>query len=297
MDDIWKSKRRLKVLVKIGLIIAILLFFIFTIPSTLFYYYSLRFIYTLFPFLLEIRVLLFCVVLGVTLPLVLYFSRRIKSEHTCKHATFKQDPKLLSCLMVSLLIILLFGELFAPIIILQPVDSKIDAAILRAKSLLYNASIELVVRKITDFVDDEVRNSYNRPESAFEIDNFLSPLDYYVLNILGFERAHIIVFQGWGSCGQYAIVTEYMLRNLGFSSRRAKFIDRDHEWAEVYINGTWFIVDPWFIAHSFNNSVLVQAQILATADKFKDSKGVIVIYPNGTQVDETFEHGYDIQKP
>jgi hypothetical protein len=195
-------------------------------------------------------------------------------------------------ILVVMVAVFLSVELIVSMIFLQSARSKIDGTTSDVKSSLGSLSVEQVVKKITDFVNNEVKNSYNRPESAFEIDNFLWELDYYMLGLLGFDRTHVIIFQGWGSCGQYAIAIEHLLSKIGFKTRRAKFIDRDHEWAEVQINGTWFIVDPWYIAHSFNNSITVPAHMLASADAFKYSKGVIVFHRNGTQTDASIEHGY-----
>lgn len=293
---VWKRSSEQVVFI-ITILLLFLTFIFARIPTLLLYYYFWRLVYTL-PFLLEHNMLVY-ITLSISLLLIclLVFSKR--RETSSKHGRMQRTPKpvlkSMCSIIVGISIILLLGELFLPIVILQPVDSKIHSAIIDAKSLLqlHNASVEYVVQKVTDFVNREIKNSYRRFESVFEIDNFpLSPLDYYILNLFGFKRAHIIVFQGWGSCGQYAIVTEYMLRNLGFDSRRAKFIDRDHEWAEVYVNETWFIVDPWFIAHSFNGSILTPAQLLATAEEFKTNKGVIVMYPNGTEIDASLEHGY-----
>jgi hypothetical protein len=206
--------------------------------------------------------------------------------------TFKGRVRLLGIFLVISLIISLGGELIVPLAILQSVSGKIENAVSEAESLPEDAPVQNVIKEITDFVNNEVKNSYNRPESVLEIDNFLWQLDYCMLNMLGLDRTHVIIFQGWGSCGQYAVATEYLLSRIGFNTRRARFIDRDHEWAEVQINGTWFIVDPWYIAHSFNNSIIVPAHLLASADAFECSRGVIVLYRNGTQADASIEHGY-----
>ena len=271
-------------------VVLFVLFVYFPFSILYFYYYFLQFIYTLslFPPILLCLIL----ILGI---LLIYFSKRRKIKCNHKQRTSKPNPKLTYKILGGVLGTFLLVEFITPVVTLWSAGSKIDTAIIDARSLLksHNASIEHAVQRVTNFVDREVKNSYRRPfESMFEIDNLLGPLNYYILNLFGFERAHVVVFQGWGSCGQYAIVTEYMLRNLGFDTRRARFIDRDHAWAEIRINGTWFIVDSWFIAHSFNNSILVPAQLLATVEKFKADKGVLVTYPNGTITDASPEHGY-----
>jgi len=286
----WKSRESvLKTLVGIGLLAAVVAApFILAAPRIFVYYHFLQFFHYVLSVSLEICVILFnCIVRPMMIVLVFYLLITILRKYT-----FRRAIKLLAMILVVMFSILLCGELIVSMIILQSARSKIDGATSDVKSSLGSLSVEQVVRKITDFVDNEVKNSYNRPESAFEIDNSLSEVDYYMLDLLGFDRTHVIIFQGWGSCGQYAIALEYLLSKTGFNTRRAKFIDIDHVWAEVQINGTWFIVDPWYIAHSFNNSIIVPAHILASADTFKYSKGVTVLYRNDTQADASIEHGY-----
>jgi len=295
--QIWKrTPEKIKYVITVivlSLSVVMFVWFVYFPFSILYlYYYFLQFIYTLTLFPFSPILLCLILVLGI---LLIYFSKRRKIKCNHKQKTSKSNPKLTYKILGGVLSTLLLAEFITPVVTLWTVDSKIDTAIIDARSLLksHNASIECAVQRVTNFVDREVKNSYGHPfESMFEIDNWLRPLNYYILSLFGFERAHVVVFQGWGSCGQYAIVTEYMLRNLGFDTRRARFIDRDHEWAEIRINGTWFIVDPWFIAHSFNNSILVPARLLATAEKFKANKGVLVTYPNGTITDASPEHGY-----
>jgi len=258
--------------------------YLFSIPTALVYYYFQLFMYRKFSVLPSMHIypcFLVLVTLTVFTILILFLNK-----YTIK--------RFFGIFLVILITIFFIGELVIPLIILRTTRSKIENIISEAKTLLdFNRSVEDLVRKITYFVDSEVKVSYSRPESALEIDIMLTPIDYCLLGICGFDRAHVILFQGWGSCGQYARVTEYLLVRSRFSTRCAKFKDIDHEWVEVYINGTWFIIDPWYIAHYFNNSIMIPAHRLSTAVIFENSGGVIVYYRNGTQIDASAEHGYD----
>ncbi len=144
-----------------------------------------------------------------------------------------------------------------------------------------------------DYVNASLHNSYLKPESILELNERLGYLDICIAAALGLHDAHIILYQGWGSCGHYAILTSYILGETGYPVRIARFKDRDHAWAEVQINGTWYIVDPWYIGKYYANSLLVPAYKLA--EKFHSS-GVIVECPNGTRADANAEHGYPAEE-
>jgi len=139
------------------------------------------------------------------------------------------------------------------------------------------------------FVDSSLNSSYRKPESILELDQRVGCLDIVMAHLLGLDKAHVILYQGWGSCGQYAVLTSYILGEAGYTVRKARFKDMDHMWAEVLVNKTWYIVDPWYIGKYYDDSMLVPASRLA--ERFYSS-GVIVEYPNGTQVDASVEHGY-----
>jgi len=153
----------------------------------------------------------------------------------------------------------------------------------------------VVVGRVVNYVDAHLNNSYCKPEEIFELDNYLTWFDNIILSLEDFERAHIILYQGWGSCGQYAIVVEYLLRKLDFDTRIARFKKIDHAWAEIKINGVWYIVDPWYIgkySESKYAPLLTSAYELASLSPFKNGGGVLVQYHNGTIVDAGKEHGY-----
>jgi len=243
------------------------------------YFYFQKFIYESFSIVLNMEIYYsFLVLVALMVFTILKFLNKFMIKRL---------------LIVILIGVFLIGELIIPSIILQPTKAKMENAISKLNSLLNtNNSVEDLVRNIIYFVNSEVKASYNRPESAFKIDILLTPFDYYLLGICGFERSHVILFQGWGSCEQYAKVTEYLLSRLGFNVRYARFKDIDHGWTEVHINGTWFIIDPWYIAHYFKDSILIPAEKLSSISVFHNSRGVIVCYLNGTQKDASLEHGY-----
>jgi len=100
-------------------------------------------------------------------------------------------------------------------------------------------------------------------------------------------RADLIVYQGWGSCGQAALLIGELLQYAGYETRQAFFKGIDHQWAEVKHNGTWLIIDPWYIGN------FVEAQNLRNIKPvFQEASGVEVRYSNGTMVDASREHGY-----
>jgi hypothetical protein len=152
-----------------------------------------------------------------------------------------------------------------------------------------NNAVELESLEFTlpVFLNQNIKGSLNRTE-YFEIDQeiFNNPLDCQILNWMGITRADIIIYQGWGSCGQTAIVIEQILYDLGYTSWRAKFIERDHAWAEVENDdGKWQIVDPFI-------GFFVNVEDLGSDSRFQDASGVIVEFRNGTIVDMSEEHGY-----
>jgi hypothetical protein len=134
-----------------------------------------------------------------------------------------------------------------------------------------------------------MNNSYNRPESAFEIDTpiYSTLLDPLVLKFWNITRSDIILYQGWGACGQTATVTQQLLHDSGYITRLAHFKNIDHAWTEVKNNGTWFIVDSGYIGN------LVRVDLLKNCKPaFQNATGVEVQYWNGTISDASKEHGY-----
>ena len=129
-------------------------------------------------------------------------------------------------------------------------------------------------------------------EEYLEIDKWIciSPIDCTIMNLLGISRADLILCQGWGSCGQIAIVNTQILHELGYETRRAKFIGIDHEWAEIKISeDKWQIVDPDYIT---NGKPLMNIEDLGSDSRFTKASGVKVLFRNGTVVDMKEEYGY-----
>ena len=195
--------------------------------------------------------------------------------------------KLYALIAVVILFINALASLTAQITVLYPYKLKADRII---KALKEQNSAEKAVNLAVSYVDESLGNSYRKPEYMLELDESTGLIDYIIASALGLDRTHIILYQRWGSCGQYAILTTYLLSQAGYTTRIVHFKDRDHGWAEILLNGTWYIIDPWYIGKYFNNTILVPANLLST--KFP-STGVVVIYPNGTQVDVSAEHGYN----
>ena len=156
-----------------------------------------------------------------------------------------------------------------------------------------NAGVDLpsFVENIDAFYRQNIKISYNNMGALLEIDNYVwnGIIDYQFMKIMGITRADLIVYQGWGSCGQIAIVIEELLHKFGSESRRAKFIGIDHEWAEVNYNGKWQIVDPGYITQE---QTLMDIGDLGSDLRFSGASGVTVRFRNGTIFDMSVNYGY-----
>jgi hypothetical protein len=186
-------------------------------------------------------------------------------------------------LVMSFLILFSFSLVFMQRV--SEAGEKIDTFIAE------NANLNLhdYVINVSSFLDRNVGKAYNKPEAWFRIDNYIycTSLGPYVMKTWGVTRADLIVYQGWGTCGQAAILIEELLHGAGYEARQAGFKNIDHQWAEVKYNGTWLIVDPWYIGN------FVEIQNLKNAKPaFQQASGVWVLYNNGTTVDSSPEHGY-----
>jgi len=194
---------------------------------------------------------------------------------------------------LGLALLILASELLLPLYLLAPVKNRIDGFVeniqLSNRNLL-GASAMATIRRVVVYVNSSLNSSWSRPEAALEIDNMLSDADYVILRMLGFHVAHVIFFQKWGSCGEYAIATAYLLDKLGFETRIARFDNIDHSWAEMKLNNSWFIVDPWYIGKRYENELLVPVSKLSLL--FPEGHNVIATYFNGTEANVSREHGY-----
>lgn len=206
----------------------------------------------------------------------------IKTSHPQSH---KKDL-LIVISSVGLCLVLLV--LLSGVFLAQVSTGEIDTFV----SEKQGETLENLVNQLPIFRKTYVQGSYGTLGEYLEIDNHIcySVIDCTVMDILGVSRADLILYQGWGSCGQAAVVNEQILHELGYETRRAKFIGRDHEWAEVKNpEGKWQIVDPDYITQSRS---LMDIEELGTDTRFQDATGVEVMYRNGTIMDMSKEHGY-----
>jgi len=154
-----------------------------------------------------------------------------------------------------------------------------------------NANLDFhdCVINASSFLNSNVHNAYKKPEAVFKIDNHIYGTCFgsYIMKIWRVTRADLIVYQGWGTCEQAAIVIEELLHNVGYETRQAYFKNINHKWAEVKYNGSWLIVDPWYIG----NFVEIQ-NLKNVKPEFQQASGVWVLYDNGTVIDSSPEHGY-----
>lgn len=213
--------------------------------------------------------------------------------NSMKHSTLREfwvimkKKKTIGIIVLSL--VMSFFIMFSFSLVFMPQVSQAGEQIDRFIAENANLNLQDYVTNVSSFLNDNVRNAYNKPEAFFKIDIQISGtlLDPYIMQIWGVTRADLIVYQGWGTCGQAAILIEELLHDAGYETRQARFTNIDHQWAEVKNNGKWFIIDPWYIGN------LVQAQNLKNLKpEFQQASGVRVKYWNGTTVDASLEHGY-----
>lgn len=188
---------------------------------------------------------------------------------------------------VSLLSVFLLTSLFSVVLIPQVAQArnKVDAFVAENRSL----DFQDYVANVTIFLDNNVRAAWDKPEASLAVNRLVcyTFLDPCILKVYKVSEADVIVHQGWGSCGEAAILIEELLHGAEYPSRLARFKGIDHEWAEAQYNGIWVIVDPWYIGN------LVEEQNLKNAKPaFQQASGVEVQYRNGTWIDASHEHGY-----
>ena len=224
---------------------------------------------------------------------IIFLSRRLPRSRTSK--TLDIFYRYLSSFLVVLLIAFSL-EAGLALVLLSPLEKDMSVFTSGTQSTC-KSNITCITEYVTEYIDSRLGWSWNNPMSALEIDNMLSPTDYWFLGILGFTRAHVILWQEWGSCGEHAIATAYLLHRLGYTVRTAYFGHIDHTWAEVYVNGTWYIIDPWYIGNVYKelnngNKYLVPENTLSSLKNFSGSHIILCNYFNGTRTNCTIEHGY-----
>lgn len=190
-------------------------------------------------------------------------------------------------LIISLLSMFLLTVSFSVVFMPQAAQAggKINTFIAENRNL----SFQGYVANLTAFLNNNVDAAWDKPEASLAINRLVcyTLLDPYVMKIWGVTAADLIVYQGWGSCGEAAILIEELLHGAGYETRLAQFKGKDHEWAEAKYNETWVVVDPWYIGN------FVEAQNLKNAKpEFQQASGVEVQYYNGSWIDASHEHGY-----
>jgi len=213
----------------------------------------------------------------------IFYSRHMTDKMIFSKLKLKRIQKLI---FMSLIICLIIFSLLPFVFLLRVSEVDEIDGFIRQNS---GADLPSFVNNISSFLSDNIQSSYRKPEALFEIDQqvFNSILDYHIMETLGITRADVIIYQGWGSCGQVAFVIEELLYEFGYDSRRATFIGIDHAWAEVYYEGEWQIVDPWYIG----NMVKIQ-DLSDLKPQFKDALGVEVMFRNGSIANLSEDYGY-----
>jgi len=112
-------------------------------------------------------------------------------------------------------------------------------------------------------------------------------LDYPFLNLFSINRADLIVYQGYGSCGENAMLIQELLLPTSYETRLAMYVNQDHMWCEIYFNNQWQIID---IGHGFLGKF--QPLIVAKTGSI-NATGVLIMSSNGTWVDDSIEHGFE----
>lgn len=221
-----------------------------------------------------------------------FLAQALKKSRGIKHYAYV-------LLILIPFIITLFLEILLPLVTLMPEKDELDSFINNVQRQCGDDA-SCIVEEVTRYISFKVKSAWSKPESTLLVNRVLRgvgywfSVDYWFLGKLGFSEAHVILWQGWGSCEEYAITTAYVLSRLGYSIRFARFTDIDHMWAEVYIGDTWYIVDPWHIGNYHEVKHLVPASKLASISKFSGDHKVLCTYPDnrGVEVDCSSEHGY-----
>ncbi|MEM1611513.1 MAG: transglutaminase domain-containing protein [Sulfolobales archaeon] len=267
-------------------------------PSLVLYYYVLS-LFHLYEYWFHIK--LSIQVLNTILPflpLILLIRKLLslrKIEIASNYLSISLRRYLVLLLSVSLLIFSLEPALM--LTLFSPIEENIGAFIGNLQSMCGN-NVTCITMGVTQYVDARLGWSYNNPMSTLKIDTMLSQTDYWLLSALHFTQAHVILWQGWGSCGEHAIATAYLLNRLGYAVRIAHFSDIDHAWAEVYVNGSWYIVDPWYIGIVYEkqyrgNIYLTPIEVLSSLEDFSGDHKVLCRYlDSDIEIDCTDEYGY-----
>lgn len=80
-------------------------------------------------------------------------------------------------------------------------------------------------------------------DTNFNSPSFLSSVTVSLRFNVNFQK---YLMTGVGACGEMAMSTSTFLNALGLDSHIVVFPGEDHAFAEVYMNNTWFVLDPGY---------------------------------------------------
>lgn len=273
-------------IVEMSLIFSIALAIFFVIPASSVYITFGRFLGPILSLVLIIAVSILVLVLCNR-----EFMRFKNSLTKKKYSLFlkSRKKKIVGLILVSLSLSILLVSIFSftSIVDAQRSSEKISAFV--AKNI--DENLKDYADNITVFLNDNLNCSYGKPEIIYKLNGLFvygSFISSGIMGSLGIDRAEFILSQGWGACGEAAIVLHQVMHDSGYETRRGHFKGVDHEWAEVKNGSRWMIVDPWYIGN------LVDIQNLKTEKPdFQHATGVEVQYFNSTVwLDASKEHGY-----
>lgn len=137
----------------------------------------------------------------------------------------------------------------------QPVLwSEKDEAIKLAKALTEDATEEKeIVQSIYDYIISNVKYDYSKLDKLST--DYIPDIDE-------------ILKDGKGICYDYSVLFAAMLRSRGIPAKLVKGYKKDianyHAWNEVYVDGSWKVIDTTYDAHLKNNRT--------SYNMYKDSK-------------------------
>jgi len=119
------------------------------------------------------------------------------------------------------------------------------------------------VTAVCSFLNNNVKNAYKKPEAILKSTSASTALFHLasmqLRNWDSAEQNHSL--PRLGDMRTNSILIEELLATSGYETKQAWFKDIDYAWAEVKYNGTWLIIDPWYIG------ILKEAHNLKTLDQ------------------------------
>ena len=154
--------------------------------------------------------------------------------------------KLSGLILISLSFSILITSAFS--LALVSAADQIDKKIALFVSQNKNDSLQSYEANLVVFLNENLNCSYKSPEILYkfaELSVYYSFVGSWIMKASGVNLSDLILFEGWGACGEAAIVLQQVMHDSGYETRLAQFKDHDHEWAEVENGSQWLIVDPW----------------------------------------------------